>query len=353
MQLPATSKMADISPLMGSSANSPGTPNSSNNSTSSPSADDFQVALVRHLMAPLDLDQILSDLIEIARTGGQMMIDAAPTTEDSDEKRNSSDRVTETDKAVEAMVKETLARKYPQMEFLGEETFKEGQTLQDEATFVCDPIDGTLNFCHGPPWVAISLALTVAKEPVVGVVYNPFRDDLFTAIKGRGAFLTSPSLPWSRGKPVQLPTPRKPTPLNGLRNCLVAYEYGSIREGPIWDLRLRTQQKLLSAPSMGGSMCHSIRTEGSAALAMCKVAAGWNDMFWEAGCWIWDVCAGWLIVTEAGGMVVGANPDEWKPSLEGRSYFAVRGAPTGQHELIEEVWTAMEGSQFDFTKPIK
>lgn len=332
-----------------SSAETMGTPNSAHMSTS-PSADDLKDAIFRHMLAQIDLGQVHTDLVAIARTGGQMMVDAAPTTEDSDEKRNSSDRVTETDKAVEAMVQNTLKTKYPDMDFLGEETFKEGQILTDHPTFVCDPIDGTLNFCHGVPHVAISLALTVGKKPVVGVVYNPFRDDLFTAIKGRGSFLTSPSLPWSKGSPVQLP-PRKPLPLTGLRQCLIAYEYGSIREGPIWELRLKTQQRLLSAPSMGGVMCHSIRSEGSAALAMCKVATGANDAFWEAGCWIWDVCAGWLIVEEAGGMVVGANPGEWDASLEGRSYFAVRGAPSGQEKIIEQVWGLMDGGHFDFPKP--
>jgi myo-inositol-1(or 4)-monophosphatase len=318
----------------------------------SPSAEDLHDAMVRAIISEIDLEQVRLDLVDIARNGGRMMIEATPTTEESDEKRNSSDRVTETDKAVETMVYNTITSKYPDMEFLGEETFKDGQVLSDNPTFVCDPIDGTLNFCHGPPWVAISLALVVGKKPVVGVVYNPFRDDLFYAIKGGGSFLISPSLPWSRGEPVQLPI-RKPEALGGLRKCLIAYEYGSIREGAIWELRLRTQQRLLSAPALGGVMCHSIRTEGSAALAMCKVAAGWNDVFWEAGCWIWDVCAGWLIVTEAGGKVVGANPDEWNATLEGRSYFAVRGAPSGQNTVIKEMWNLMDHDIFDFTKSLK
>jgi myo-inositol-1(or 4)-monophosphatase len=91
-----------------------------------------------------------------------------------------------------------------------------------------------------------------------------------------------------------------------------------------------------------------MRSSGSAALDFCYVGAGWLDLFWEGGCWIWDVCAGWLIVQEAGGIVVGANPGEWKPTLEGRSYFAVRGASSGQQELVEELWSLMGDKRFVF-----
>jgi myo-inositol-1(or 4)-monophosphatase len=241
------------------------------------------------------------------------------------------------------MVQKRLTTQYPNFDFLGEETFKQGQELSDEPTFVCDPIDGTLNFIHGFPNTAISLALTVAKKPVVGVVYNPFRKDLFTAIKGGGAFLTR-----ANGSRIALPVKQNPDPLESLNDCLVAVEWGNERLGPNWELRSSVAIKLLSSKVIGGAMAHSVRSNGSAALDFCYVAAGWFDMFWEGGCWIWDVCAGWLIVEEAGGIVVGASPGEWEPTLEGRSYFPVRAAPRGQRKVVEEMWSCMGGRRFVF-----
>jgi myo-inositol-1(or 4)-monophosphatase len=299
--------------------------------------------LLDHRLSQLDLEEIQNTLINVAIKAGEMMISADPSVDSSITKKNSSDRVTETDRAIENMVQRTLKSAYPDYEFLGEETFKEGQTLSDEPTFVCDPIDGTLNFIHGFPNTAVSLALTVAKKPVIGVIYNPFRRDLFTAIRGRGAFLKR-----FDGSSVQLPVKRTPQPLNGLNDCLVAIEWGSQRDGHNWEIRSQVSQKLLSSKASGGAMVHSVRSSGSAALDFCYVAAGWMDAFWEGGCWIWDVCAGWCILEEAGGIVAGANPDEWEPSLEGRSYFAVRGAPGGQREVVEELWSYMDGRHFKF-----
>ncbi|KAF2664728.1 myo-inositol-1-monophosphatase [Microthyrium microscopicum] len=292
------------------------------------------------MIAKLDLEEIKNYMIDLAKKGGIMMKSVNPSVDDSCEKNNSADRVTATDKAIEAMVKSGMAIKYPDIEFLGEETFKDGQKLTDEPTLVCDPIDGTLNFIHGFPNYAISLALTVCKAPIIGVVYNPARGDLFTAIKGRGAFLTR----WD-GTESALPIRPQADPINKLASCLCALEYGNDRQSHKWELRTHMVDRLLSK---NGGMAHSLRSSGSAALDFCYVAAGWLDIFWEGGCWIWDVAAGFVIAQEAGGIVVGANPGDWNPSLEGRSYFAVRGAASGQREVVEEVWELMGDRRFTF-----
>jgi myo-inositol-1(or 4)-monophosphatase len=323
------------------------TPPSSVPVTATPSLENIHDAYLRHEMEQHHLEKIRDDLISVAFTAGQMMIDADPSVDASCEKKNSSDRVTATDKAIETMVQKTLARLHPNVDFLGEETIGENQALSDAPTFVCDPIDGTLNFIHGFPNVAISLAMTVCKTPVVAVVYNPFRGDLFTAIKGRGAFLSRLS---AAGKRTTISLPVKPTaePIGGLGECLVAVEWGNERSGPNWALRTSVANRLMSSVESGGAMVHSIRSSGSAALDMCYVAAGWIDVFWEGGCWIWDVCAGWLLVLEAGGIVAGANPGELNPTLEGRSYLAVRGAASGQQEVVSEIWGLMDGKKFEF-----
>lgn len=300
-------------------------------------------ALQNCLLASIDLCSVRDTLVAVAREAGQMILAADTSLDISETKRNTSDRVTATDKAVEAMVHSRLTADYPAFSFLGEESFKEGQLLKDAPTFVCDPIDGTLNFIHGFPNIAVSLALTIAKKPVVGVVFNPFRGDLFTAIKGQGSFLER-----ANGTICKLPPNPHPTPLSSLNDCLIAIEWGNERYGQNWDLRTEMAKMLMSRASDGGAMCHSVRSSGSSALDFCYVAAGWIDLYWEGGVWIWDICAGWLIVEEAGGLVAGANPDDWDPTLEGRTYLAVRPTPSGQKEVVEELWGLMGGRKFVF-----
>ncbi|KAF2455429.1 inositol monophosphatase [Lineolata rhizophorae] len=295
-----------------------------------------------------DFHEIRDTLVSVAQVAGDMMRAADPSVrEDSDTKRNSADRVTECDKAVEMMVLDRLTTKYPSFDFLGEETSKAGQTLGDGPTFVCDPIDGTLNFIHGFPNCAVSLALAIERKPVVGVVFNPFRRELYSAIRGFGA-----TVEYADGSVHSLPTsgPEPPALSRGLNGCLVALEWGSERQGPNWELRTGMAIKLLSAQATGGAMCHSVRSSGSAALDLCYVAAGTIDAFWEGGCWAWDVAAGWLIVEEAGGLMASANPGDWDPTVEGRLYLAVRGASGGREEVVEEIWRHMGERKFVFGK---
>ncbi|EOD44100.1 putative inositol monophosphatase protein [Neofusicoccum parvum UCRNP2] len=352
--MPYSADQSEVSSII----ESPASPTSSYSRTnvetplSSPEASVFDLtrcddALIESLCNELPLEKIEQTLVSIARRANDMILAADPTVDDSDTKNNSSDRVTATDKAVEDMVYQTLTAAYPDFEFLGEESFKEGTKLTDSPTFVCDPIDGTLNFIHGFPNTAISLALTVGRKPVIGVVLNPFRGDLFTAVKGKGAFLTRHD-----GRRIQLPAKRNPTPIASLNDCLVAVEWGNQRSGPNWELRTAVHKKLLSSKESGGSMVHSVRSSGSAALDFCYVAAGWIDVFWEAGVWVWDICAGWIILQEAGGIVASTNPGNWEPELEGRCYLAVRGAPSdGQEKVVEELWGLMDGRSF--TYPVK
>ncbi|KAF2195255.1 hypothetical protein K469DRAFT_6626 [Zopfia rhizophila CBS 207.26] len=317
------------------------TPDSMGPCTTTP--EEFELVLRRHSLTLSDLFSIHDFLIFIARKAGEMMYSADPCVSTSSAKRNTSDLVTATDKAIEEMITLQLQAKYPQIHFLGEESFS-SQKLTDRPTFICDPIDGTLNFIHGFPNIAVSLALTIEKKPVVGVVYNPFRGDLYTAIKGQGAYLTT-----SNGHIRRLPLRSKPAPLTSLNGCLVAMEWGSERQGPNWDLRTSMSKALMSSKASGGAMSHSIRSSGSAALDFCYVAAGQIDVFWEGGCWIWDVCAGWIILEEAGGLVASANPGDWEPQLEGRLYLAVRVAEKeGQQRVVEELWALMENKKFVF-----
>jgi myo-inositol-1(or 4)-monophosphatase len=307
---------------------------------------DFARTLAKHHLSEEDLQNIHDLLVDVAKAGGKIMLEAeheflvAAAT-----KNNTSDLVTQYDKQVETMVEHRVRAAYPDIGFLGEETFEHGTTLTDPPTFVCDPIDGTLNFSKGVPNCAISLALTLDKKPIVGVVYNPFRGDMYSAIKNKGSFLTK----MASGARFKLPLQPVSPPMPSLRTCLIAIEWGNQRRGPNWELRADVHKKLLTDKTEGGAFCQSVRSNGSAALDFCYVAQGILDCFWEGGVWVWDVCAGWIILEEAGGIVASANPGDWDPTLEARLYFAVRHAKRSEQKaVVEELWAIMGDRKFIF-----
>ncbi|KAI1210876.1 inositol monophosphatase [Annulohypoxylon truncatum] len=302
-------------------------------------------------MADLNLQEIQDTLISVAREAGRMILSANPTDIATGTKLNSADIVTETDKAVEALVSTRLTKAYPSFSFIGEETYKPGMQVTAAPTFIVDPIDGTTNFVHGLPEACISLGLAVDRVPAVGVVYNPYQDKLYTAIRGRGAFLTLGAawgLEAGKGRVSKLPLARNPAPLGALDTCLVASEWGNSRDGVNYEVKTRVFKKLCASKETGGAMVHSIRSLGSAALNLCAVAAGQLDVYWEGGCWAWDVCAGWAVLNEAGGIMVNGNPGDWEPKIDSRKYLAVRGAPSGQREVVEEFWKVVGDGRMEY-----
>lgn len=138
---------------------------------------------------------------------------------------------------------------------------------------------------------------------------------------------------------------RTPEPLAGISKALICVEWGNEREGPNWEVKIATFIALAGAQA---GMAHSLRSLGGAALNMCAVAAGELDAYWEGGCWAWDVAAGWVILTEAGGSVVGANQGEWVVPVDGRRYLAVRAVGSGEEEqgkaFVREFWGLVKGT---------
>jgi myo-inositol-1(or 4)-monophosphatase len=187
------------------------------------------------------------------------------------------DLVTQTDQAVEALVSTTLRSKYPEIEFMGEETYKPGQELSNKPTFVVDPIDGTTNFVHNYPYVSISLGLAVDRAAVIGVIYNPFTRWLYTGIRGQGSFITNLNLPEDHSAYKQRLPLRPPETLESLGKALVAVEWGSDRSGNDLKVKAETFRRLAASEAEGGAMVHSLRSLGSAALNLCGVAAGQLD----------------------------------------------------------------------------
>jgi myo-inositol-1(or 4)-monophosphatase len=232
---------------------------------------------------------------------------------------------------VESLISSSLRDQYPTFNFIGEETFTPGTQITNDPTFIVDPIDGTSNFVHGFPAVCVSVGLVVDKQPTIGVVYNPFLDELYSAIKGSGAYVKHGS------KSEKLPL--RNSPLRGLGPACIGIEWGSDREGVNFDLNLKVFTTLARTTATGGRFVNSLRCTGSAAMTICRIAAGQQDMFWECGCWAWDVAAAWCILNEAGGMIVDGHPGNWSPPIDNRRYLAVRPAPTGQKEIVEEFWS--------------
>nr|KMM68805.1 inositol monophosphatase 1 [Coccidioides posadasii RMSCC 3488] len=288
-----------------------------------------------------NLQEIHDCFIELAKQAGEMITGAKPLVNTVGSKKNSSDLVTETDRAVEQMVSKALRSKYPDYEFMGEETYQPGMRLTNAPTFIVDPIDGTVNFVHNFPNACISLGFAIEKKAVVGVVFNPFTKTLYSAIRGKGAFLNRTTKLPLKGDNIE--------PLKGLSSALVGVEWGSDRHGTNWETKIRTFETLGKAREEGGAMVHSMRSMGSAALNLCAVASGYMDLYWEGGCWAWDVCAGWVILTEAGGIMVDGNPGGWNAAVDGRRYLAVRASKNGegQKEIVEEFWGQIKG-KFDY-----
>jgi myo-inositol-1(or 4)-monophosphatase len=244
------------------------------------------------------------------------------------------------------MVSTTLQSKYPTFAFIGEETYVPGSYITSSPTFIVDPIDGTTNFVHSYPSVCISLGFVVDKIPTVGVIYAPMLDELYTGIRHRGGYLSRPST--VNNTPRRLPL-HPPEPLASLNTTLVAIEWGSDRASLNFDRKCTVFRRLTAPLEAGGAMVHNLRCAGSAALNMAFVAAGRVDVFWDGGPWVWDVAAGWCILHEAGGLVASGNPGDWEPAIDGRVYLAVRGAPSGQREIIEEFWKVIGEERMEYS----
>ena len=190
------------------------------------------------------------------------------------------DLVTEGDRKSEAALVARLRSHLPQHAVIAEEGGAAGAASGARYVWYVDPLDGTTNFAHGYPCFAVSLGLLEDGEPLIGVVYNPVARELFTAIRGEGAYLDQKRL--------------RVSPVPKLAKSLLATGFPSQKrtENPniyyYWDFTLRS---------------HGVRRDGSAALDLCAIAAGRFDGFWEFGLKSWDTAAGMLLVREAGGLV--------------------------------------------------
>ncbi|KAL5574937.1 hypothetical protein UlMin_016636 [Ulmus minor] len=238
------------------------------------------------------LAEFLNSAVDAAKSAGEIIRKGFYQTKQVEHK-GLVDLVTETDKACEDLIFKHLKQIYPTHKFIGEETTAAyGVTeLTDEPTWIVDPLDGTTNFVHGFPFVCVSIGLTIGKIPTVGVVYNPIMDELFTGIRGKGAFLN--------GNPIKVSSQTL------LVKSLLATEAGTKRDKQTLDATTNRLNSLLYK-------VRSLRMSGSCALNLCGIACGRLDIFYEVGFGgPWDVAGGAVIVTEAGGVVYDPSGKEF------------------------------------------
>ena len=192
-----------------------------------------------------------------------------------------NDFVTEVDQASEQIIIETLLEAYPGHGIWAEESGQRHGARDSEFVWIIDPLDGTTNFIHGFPVYCVSIALAVRGKVEQAVIFDPTRNDLFTATKGRGAYCNDRRLRVARR--------------TQLSDCLITTGF-PFRQGDDFNRYLRM---------MGDIMQRTVglRRPGAAALDLAYVAAGYSDGFYELGLQPWDVAAGSLLVTEAGGLV--------------------------------------------------
>ncbi|HEY2187959.1 MAG TPA: inositol monophosphatase family protein [Caldimonas sp.] len=192
-----------------------------------------------------------------------------------------NDFVTEVDHAAEAAIIDTLLAAYPGHGILAEESGSARGARDSDYVWIIDPLDGTTNFIHGLPTYAVSIGLAFRNQVQQAVVYDPARNDLFYASKGRGAFLNDKRLRVSK-------RPR-------MADALIGTGF-PFRKGDDLGRYLHMMETVMK-------VCAGMRRPGAAALDLCYVAAGWYDGFFETGLSPWDVAAGSLLVTEAGGLI--------------------------------------------------
>ena len=225
---------------------------------------------------------MLNVAVKAAREAGKLINRAALDVEAVRiNQKQINDFVTEVDQAAEKVIIETLTTAYPGHGILAEESGSEFGAKDSEFVWIIDPLDGTTNFIHGFPFYCVSIALAMQGKIEQAVVFDPTRNDLFTATKGRGAYMNERRIRVS--KRVRL------------NECLISTGF-PFRPGDNFKNYLGMMSDLM--PKLAG-----IRRPGAAALDMAYVAAGFTDGFFESGLNPWDVAAGSLLVTEAGGLV--------------------------------------------------
>eukprot|EP00794_Sanderia_malayensis_P018992 gene18992-20903_t len=261
--------------------------------------------------------------VSLAQHAGEVIKEAFKSHKGIMTKDCSTDLVTETDQKVEKYIKNAIKERFPDHCFIGEESVAGGAScnLTDQPTWIVDPVDGTTNFVHGFPFVAISIGIAIKQEIEVAVIYGCMIDKLYVAVKGHGAYCGNEKLSVSKQTELSM--------------ALVLSEWGCNRTPERLTTISQNMMKVIGRPN-GPS--HGLRSLGSAALNMAMIASGGADVYYEWGIHCWDMAAGKLIIEEAGGVVKNTKGEVF--DLMGRNLIC-----GSSNEIIQQV--AAELTQID------
>jgi len=247
-----------------------------------------------------DIKKMKEIAVIAARRSGKLIMDQLNEMRHIEHKDGINNLVTDVDKGSEKLIIDTIRESFPEHTILAEESGLETRT--DEHTWVIDPLDGTTNYAHRFPFFCVSIAVMFEGKILLGVVYDPTRDELFSAMAGKGAFMNDQPISVSNRKTVI--------------ESLISTGFPYSQDGKKQNLDYFTRM-------LGKSQ--AVRRPGAAALDLCYVACGRLDGFWELGLQPWDTAAGTLLVEEAGGRITMMDLSEYdvfkKEILGSNSYI--------------------------------
>ncbi|MDO7908244.1 inositol monophosphatase family protein [Paenibacillus sp. JX-17] len=249
--------------------------------------------------------------INAASKAGEWIKSKLGTVKELSTKQSPQDLVTEVDKGAEQMIRRLIMTYFPDHAILGEEGVEPGADAssraleaarEEEYLWIIDPVDGTTNFVHGFPFFCVSIALAHKGEVIIGVIYDPSRDEMFVAEKGKGAYVHGNRMAVSGEKT--------------LAESLVATGFPPDRNFAM-PLNMKTAQALIP-------QVRSLRAGGSAALHLAYIAAGRLSAYCEVGLNAWDIAAGAIMVQESGGTITDTAGQPYELSV--RHVLASNGA---------------------------
>ncbi|NWF97630.1 MAG: inositol monophosphatase [Nitrospirae bacterium] len=230
----------------------------------------------------MKVDDFLNIAIESAMLAGDFIISKLGKLSISDiSQKQISDFVTKVDTESEKIIINTIRKKYPSHAFYTEESIKDRNS--NSYRWIIDPLDGTTNYIHQYPVFSISIALEYKGKIILGVIYDPMRKEIFTAIKGKGSFLNGEKINVSK--------------INNLKYSLITTGF-PFRNKQFIEYYLKLFKNIFLEVS-------DIRRAGSAAIDLAYIACGRCDGFFEIGLSPWDIAAGSIIIKEAGGVITG------------------------------------------------
>lgn len=243
------------------------------------------------------LNEVLSTARDAAKLAGGIIRDQYVKPRQITEK-GPRDLVTDTDRMAQDAILALIHERHPEHGFLAEEDISTHSTHEGEwripngVLWVVDPLDGTTNFTTGLPLSCVSIGVAVDGRCVAGVIYDPYRDELFAAAKGMGASLNGEPLPALRYVP--------------LTRAVIAVD---------WAHHPSIRTRAVTMVDRLAPQCQTVRALGTAALAQAYLASGRVQLYFNFGLQPWDVAAGAVLISEAGGIIQQPNGEEWKLGL--------------------------------------